>query len=128
MTWVLTPLLKKHCDLSLATYLKHQGGLKKAVREAQSALNTYKHVYKTDIADFYASIPHHLLHEHCRSLISDKRVHNLLRQMMNRVHVYHRQYRLIENKGIPRGCPLSPLLGALYLSSIDHYAKNNKIK
>ena len=128
MTWVLTPLLKNHCDLSLASHLKHQGGLKKAVREAQSALNTYQHVYKTDIADFYGSIPHHLLHEQCCSLIPDKRVNNLLRQMMNRVHVYQGQYRLIDNKGIPRGCSLSPLLGALYLSSIDHYAKQNKIK
>ena len=128
MTWVLTPLLKKHCDLTSDTHLKYQGGLKKAVRDAQSALNKYKHVYKTDIADVHASIPHHLLHEQCRSLIPDTRVHNLLWQMMNRVHVYQGQYRLIDNKSIPCGCPLSPLLGALTLSSIDHYGKNNKIK
>ena len=127
MAWVLTPLLQKQCDLMQATHIKNHGGLKKAVRHAQSALNNHQYVYKTDIADFYGSMLHHVLHEQCCWFITDKRVQRLLMQMLNRVHVYKGRHLLIQQKSIPRSCPLSPLLGALYLSSIDHYAKKNKL-
>ena len=128
MTELLTPLLKKPSDLSLATQAMHQGGLKNAIREAQSTFNTDKPVYRTDIADFYGSIPHYLSHEPFCSFIPDKCVHNHLGQIMSRVHVYQGQYCLIENKDIPWGCALSPLLVALTLSSINHTTKHNKIK
>jgi RNA-directed DNA polymerase len=45
-------------------------------------------------------------------------INYLLQQYMNRVEVHHGSHDLIE-QGIAKGCPLSPLMGALMLKSLD---------
>ena len=127
MALVLTPLLTSHYDLSSATHLKGGGGVKGAVRQAQRSALSRSFVFKTDIADYYASISHHKLHAQLCDAIADTRVQRLLWQVMNRVHVKGGSHRLIENKSIPRGCPLSPLFGALYLLPLDQLARDAKV-
>ena len=127
LTEVLTPLVTGRLDLSAATHLKGNGGLKQTVQRVQKKLKTNRFVCKTDIADYYASIKHDVLMQQLGSIIQDKRVMRLLYQLLNRVHVRNGTHRLIENKSIPRGCSLSPLLGALYLLPLDEWARNNKI-
>ena len=77
MTIVLTPLLNTQIDLTAATHLKGHGGLKKAVTTTQylSKRNTF--IIKTDIANYYESMNHHLLHSQLCEHISDKRVQRL---------------------------------------------------
>ena len=126
VSMVLTPLLQQECNLSSATHLKGQGGLKFAVRAALrfSQRNTF--IFKTDIAQYYQSIDHHRLFQQCCEIVKDKRVLSLLWQVMNRVHVCGGVHRLIENQSIPRGCSLSPLFAALYLLPIDKLARQHQ--
>ena len=59
-----------------------------------------------------------MLLDHCKEIIKDKRIIELLRQYMNRLEVCYGQYQII-TRGICRGCPLSPLMGAITLKSLD---------
>ena len=116
MAMCLTPFLSQKMNLTAATHLKGNGGLKHAVRRTQQFAAANNFVIKTDIANYYASISHHRLHEMLCNVIPDRRVQRLLWQVMNRVHVRNGNHRLITNKSIPRGCPLSPLMAALIFS------------
>jgi RNA-directed DNA polymerase len=127
MTLVLTPFMSQAMNLKAATHLKGNGGLKAAVRSTERFAQSNQFVIKTDIADYYASISHHRLHEMLCDVIHDRRVQRLLWQVMNRVHVTRGEHRLIEHKSIPRGCPISPLLGAIYLWPLDEMARKHQL-
>ena len=127
MTLVLTPYMSQTMNLTAATHLKGNGGLKQAVRRTQQFARANHFVIKTDIADYYASISHHRLHTQLCEVIPDRCVQRLLWQVMNRVHVTRGNHRLIENTSIPRGCPISPLLGAIYLLPLDKMARKNQL-
>ena len=127
MTYKLTPLFCQKMDLTQATHLKGNGGLKGAVRSATRYCTQYKSVIKTDIAKYYESMDHHGLHDMLCEHVSDPRVKRLLWQVLDRVHVYNGCYREIKRRGIPRGCPLSPLFSAIYLKSIDDWAKRHGV-
>ena len=101
LTEVLTPLFTANLNLSAATHLKDNGGLKKTVKAVKQKIKKNRFVCKTDIADYYASIKHDVLLNQLRTKIKDNRVIRLLHQILNRVHVRHGVHRLIENKCIP---------------------------
>ena len=73
---------------------------------------------RTDVKDYYASIDHHILLEQLSRYINDRFVLNLLWQYMHRTVCKGGLYRDI-TCGISRGCPLSPVIGAFYLKSLD---------
>ena len=68
---------------------------------------------------FYDSMDHEIVMQHAKTIITDQRLLNLLYQYLNRVEVLKGNHRLIEH-GIPKGCPLSPLMGGLLLKSLDN--------
>jgi RNA-directed DNA polymerase len=115
LTEVLTPVVDPRCH-----HVTGNGGLKGAVGAVRAKIKTgqYRHLIKSDIANYYASMDHELLLGLCKKQIKDTRVINLLQQYMNRVEVHHGNHDLIE-QGIAKGCPLSPLMGALMLKSLD---------
>ena len=113
---VLGPLLDSHVD-QRCTHLKGRGGLKGAGRALSSNIDNFRHVCKSDVASFYDSMNHDIVMQHAKAVITDKRCLNLLYQYLNRVEVLHGDHRLIE-RGIPKGCPLSPLMGGLLLKSL----------
>ena len=127
MAQVLTPLLNETMNLSAATHLKAHGGLKQAVIKTGQLSHNNNFVLKADIADYYASMQHHTLHSQLCEHITDLRVQRLLWQVMNRVHISCGNHRLIQNKSIPRGCPLSPLFAAIYLQPLDEFARKNNL-
>jgi len=102
-------------------HLKDHGGLKGAVRQLGNTIKQYKYVIKSDVAKYYESMDHDIVLNHCNDFIKDKRVLTLIQQYLNRVEVFQGEHCLIE-KGIPRGCPLSPLMGAIMLKSLDGIA------
>ena len=111
----LTPKLNlsKHC-----TPIKGHGGLKQSVVRIQTQLSQYQYVCKTDVKQFYESIDQHLLMEQIHHQVKNKYVKRYLWQIIRRTVEYGGLYREIST-GISRGCSLSPILGALYLSSLD---------
>ena len=120
----LEDYLKDKIDLSAASHLKGNGGLKGAVRKAKdlASKKQWKYIFKTDIANFYKNISHHVLDEQLCVLIPD--IQRLLRQYCNRVEIQDGNYIRIENRGIPQGGSLSPPWGAIYLQSLDAYEKS----
>ena len=112
---VLLPALSSHCH-----HLKGRGGIKRAVHHVRQTIETgdYPFVARSDAKGYYANIQHtrllELLRVHCR----EAWVLDLASQYCGRTLEQDGYYRTV-TKGISLGCPLSPLMGALYLSPLD---------
>lgn len=116
MTIVLGDLpVFKECN---SYHLAGHGGAKAAVRDVCCKLIPGSFVMKSDVKSYYASINHKILFNLLGQHISDKFVLRLLWQFMKRTKNYGELYREVE-QGISFRCPLSPLMGALYLKPLD---------
>jgi len=115
LTLVVSPLLRLS---PRCVHVKGNGGLKAAVREVQQRLPAYGHVLRTDVKAFYESIDQSILRAQLASQIHDPLLLDLLDQAVRRTVERGGLFRDIRN-GISRGCPLSPILGALYLKGLD---------
>ena len=113
LTPVVSHFVTKHC-----THLKHHGGIKGAVTKVKRCVSHYRHVIQSDVASYYHSMQPSLVLEHCKEIIKDKRVLLLIHQYVSRCEVRDGEHTIVQ-QGIPKGCPLSPLMGALMLKSLD---------
>jgi hypothetical protein len=114
-------VIAAHClpELSMRCYhIEGRGGAKAAVRfiATQRADNTF--VFRTDVKSYYASIDHDILLGILEHRVPDGRVLDLLRQYVRRTIYDAGLYEDVE-RGISLGCPLSPLMGAFYLTLLD---------
>jgi RNA-directed DNA polymerase len=114
-------LMANHLRASLplssrCTHIKVHGGLKQTIVEIQNSQDNYKYVCKTDVKGFYESINQYLLVEMINDRVPDADLRHYLYQFIHRCVETGGEYRDI-NQGISRGCPLSPILGELYLTS-----------
>jgi hypothetical protein len=111
LTLVVGPrlLLSPRC-----VHVKGHGGLKAAVLEVQQRLPAYGHVLRTDVKGYYESIDQSILLAQLAAQIDDPLLLALLGHAIQRTVERGGLYWDIRT-GISRGCPLSPLLGALYL-------------
>jgi hypothetical protein len=101
-------------------HVKGHGGAKAAVRQVMQRLPTARFVLKTDVASYYASIDHLKLLDRLAAVIPDRDVLNLVGQMCGRVAERGGLYFEFQ-RGIPLGCPLSPLIGAFFLKDLDDH-------
>ncbi|MCP4255836.1 MAG: hypothetical protein GY775_21035 [Candidatus Scalindua sp.] len=109
----LKPVLSHNCY-----HLKDHGGAKAAVRATAKYIKNSQHVMKSDVKGYYASIDHEILFSLLQEYVPDRLVQRLLWQYMRRT-VYCDGYYSDVKRGISLGCPLSPLMGALYLKQLD---------
>ena len=86
-------------------------------RQITNQLKDNSFVFRSDVKSYYASIDHVLM-EQLHSHINDARVITLIWDYLNRTVQFGGLYRDIK-RGISLGCPLSPLIGALYLKLMD---------
>jgi RNA-directed DNA polymerase len=86
-------------------------------RQITNQLKDNSFVFRSDVKSYYASIDHVLM-EQLHSHIDDARVITLIWGYLNRTVQFGGLYRDIK-RGISLGCPLSPLIGALYLKLMD---------
>jgi retron-type reverse transcriptase len=88
------------------------------VREVAAHLEENTFVFRTDVKGYYASINHEILLEMVRLVVPDAPVLELIRGYLRRVVADGGVYEEI-SQGISLGCPLSPLMGALFLKPLD---------
>jgi len=118
---VLAKLLGEQLKFStLCTHIKGHGGLKQSVAKVQHHLADYKFVCKTDVKSYYESIDHHLLFEQIYHRIHNRILRRYLWQVIHRTVEAGGKFQDIVC-GISRGCPISPILGALYLHELDEH-------
>ena len=116
---LLSFLLADELNLSTScTHVKGHGGLKHAVSQANDELKNYHFVCKTDVKGYYENINQSLLIDQIHTQISNKICRRYCYQIIHRTVEYGGNYLDIQ-KGISRGCPLSPIFGALYLKELD---------
>ena len=99
-------------------HLAGSGGAKAAVREVAGQVGANAFVFRTDVKGYYANIDHGIVMEMVKRYVDDDKVLGLVGQYLARFVSDGGEYRDIV-QGISLGCPLSPLMGALYLKPLD---------
>lgn len=100
-------------------HLKGHGGLKKAVAHTYAVLPKYQYVMRSDIKNYYDSIRFDILMEIIESYIQHPILLTLIRNACCRTETRGGIFYDYDEKGIPMGSPLSPLLGAIALIPLD---------
>ena len=117
LTLTLQPLFSPenypHC-----THLKHAGGIHEAIKQVSQHQNNYQHILKSDAYHYYESIDHAVLLDALKKQVSCPVLLNLVSQYCQRLEIKEGHIYLFK-RGIPMGCPLSPLMSALYLKPLD---------
>ncbi|MGK0185781.1 MAG: RNA-directed DNA polymerase [Verrucomicrobiales bacterium] len=121
---LLTPFLTRHLS-PRCFHLPGRGGAKGAVRGVCEALRSgrYPFVARSDARGYYANIRHATLLGEVRRFISCPILLDLVCQYCHRTIVFRGLYRRVD-KGISLGCPLSPLMAAVYLDRLDRRLEN----
>ena len=119
----LALLLKEHMCPHLSwrcTHLAGNGGIKGAVKQIHEAINSgkYRFVFRTDVKSYYDSINPDLLIAMLKEYISDAKIIDIISKYLHRCVHKDGEYKCIDY-GIPLGCALSPIMGALYLDKLD---------
>lgn len=117
LTLTLQPILPCH---QACYHIQGHGGHKASVRQAHRWIEGghYTFVCKTDIRGYYANIDKHhlltLLSEHVKCPIAMNLLGQFMFYSVEKGGNFHEPRR-----GIPRGCPLSPLLAGFHLYELD---------
>jgi retron-type reverse transcriptase len=86
------------------------------VRHICSRLASNQFVFRRDVKSYYASIDHAVLLALARDRIGDPRILFLVGQYLHRTVDENCLYSTV-TIGISLGCPLSPVMAAIYLES-----------
>jgi RNA-directed DNA polymerase len=100
------------------THVKGNGGAKQAVRQVHDQLGDNRFILRSDVKSYYASIDHMILLDQLAVHIQDRGMLNLLAQYLQRTTEFGGAFVTCK-RGISLGCPLSPLIGAFFLTSVD---------
>ncbi len=109
----LAPVLSPRCF-----HLAGHGGLKGAVRAVDAARRDQTFVFRTDVQSYYDSLDDGILYRQVCEHVTDRRVLKLVWSYLRRMVCEGGDYVAV-SRGISLGCPLSPLMGALYLKPLD---------
>jgi len=127
----LAAALAPHCDKSFSDksygYRPGKGTLRAIHRVRDYIRRGYTHVYKTDIDDFFETIPHSRLLELLRSRIADHRIVDLIGLWLANGSFRSFDY-LDHSSGVHQGDPLSPLLSNIYLDQMDRWLEERHIE
>ena len=82
------------------------------------ALPGFPFVLRSDVKSYYASLDQELLLAQLHDAIADPRLVTILERYVRRTVYQDGLYRDV-TQGISLGCPLSPLIAALYLKPLD---------
>jgi RNA-directed DNA polymerase len=128
---ILSERLEQSNSLSPHCYhLKGKGGIKAAVNATYKKLKSeckiqsdedpskFRYVFKSDIKGYYANINHDTLAAELIKTTQDPSMTKLIMQSLKTPSTWGGLY-YDHDVGIPKGSPLSPLLGAIALNALD---------
>lgn len=107
-------------------HVQGHGGLKKAVVHTHEALPHYKYVFRTDIKGYYESICFEKLMAIIETYVSHPALLTLIRKALRRTETRGGIFYDYNEKNLPMGSPLSPILGAVALIPLDQAMDKNK--
>jgi hypothetical protein len=108
-------------------HIKGHGGLRRAVQSAGDSAKSNGFVFKSDIEGFYESINHNLMLEALKKISPCGRFMGLMEAFLKHDEEYGGLFQSL-SQGISKSCPLSPVLGAIYLFPLDSAMKKLNIK
>ncbi len=111
---LMTDPLSKTCY-----YIKGSGGLKQAVRLTHEASSKHTYVFRSDIKGYYESLRFDVLMNIISTYVKHPVLLTLIEKALHRTESFGGLYYEYHQKGIPKGSPLSPLLGAIALLPLD---------
>ncbi len=117
----ITTALQPRIDHALSkqcTHLKGHGSIPRTIQSAADASKVYPLVFKSDVKGFYESINHDILLRQLEALCPCPLFMKLIRDFLEHTEEYGGLYNTL-TQGISKSCPLSPLLGAIYLTPLD---------
>lgn len=100
-------------------HIKDRGGLKKAVCHTHAALSNNTYVMRSDIKSYYQSIRFDVLMGIVETYVTHPILLSLLYKALRRTETRGGHFYDYDQMGIPRGSPLSPILGAIALVPLD---------
>jgi len=100
-------------------HTRGHGGLKKAVSHTHTALSEHRYVYRGDIKSYYESIRFDVLMRIIESYVQHPILFTLLHKALHRIETRGGNFYEYNDNGVPKGSPLSPLLGAIALLPLD---------
>ena len=115
-------LLQEKMNIKDCHHLKGHGGIHGSLKALRTSKPHYQKAFKSDIDSYYASINHDILLNQLKTFSDCKILHDLFKQYLKRVEIRNGNYHTFE-MGIPMGCSLSPLMGAIYLAPLDEQLK-----
>lgn len=117
---VIEPILLKNLITNTYSAIPNRGihyGMQRVKSDIYNDPEGCKYCLKLDIRKYYPSINHEILKQKYRRLFKDKDLLWLLDEIVDSVN---------ENEGVPIGNYLSQYFGNFYLSSFDHWIKEEK--
>lgn len=117
---VIEPILIKNLITNTYSAIPNRGihyGMQRVKSDIYNDSNGCKYCLKLDVRKYYPSINHEILKQKYRRLFKDKELLWLLDEIVDSIP---------EDKGIPIGNYLSQYFGNFYLSSFDHWLKEEK--
>lgn len=99
-------------------HLKGNGGTKEAIRQVNQILKPGQFAMRTDVRQYYDSVDHCTLYISLCELIPDDEFCRLIWHSLQHVVVCDGEYHQV-SRGLSRSHPMSPLLGAIALLSLD---------
>ncbi len=125
---VLYPIID--AELETCTFGYRHGISRQGAAREIDRLRTqgYRWVVDADIRNFFDSVDHDLLFERLRELIDDEELLRLLRTWITAKIVDGENPRIHNVKGLPQGCPISPVLANLFLDKFDERIEKDGYK